>query len=245
VVGGRCELEELLCRLLAHVGACDVTSKTLDLVGHSSGHVPLVLGDWAIDAERASVRAFFRELADHRVLPRLGVTAMRLLGCSSAGNTRARDTLARLSDILELDVYGTRDSVTTADYDHTGFKSEHLLVGGRRIATEGTPYRRNLDIETLPAEPLSGGRGWPLQVVDADRARQILALVLRSDGAEMPCFNGHPETEIAMPAIVPGRYLRFDVLLDGAFVRVYPDGAHRPGIVFPVSAPATLRALLA
>src|SRR5215813_2249948 len=79
LVDGRADLEQLFSSLLV-VGTG--TPKTLDLIGHSAKDCLLQLGDWVIDASRPSVTAYFRGLADNDVLPRLGVHAVRLLGCN-------------------------------------------------------------------------------------------------------------------------------------------------------------------
>src|SRR5689334_20409953 len=92
VVEGRGDLEALLGRLLA-VGA-PPTPRTLDLIGHATPDQGLlVLGGWVIDAASPRVRAFFRELAELEVLPRLGVHEVRLLGDRTAVTPAGRATL--------------------------------------------------------------------------------------------------------------------------------------------------------
>ena len=56
---------------------------TLDLIGHSTrGHHLLRLGQTPIDMLDPQVASFFRALARAGLLPRLQVTAVRLLGYS-------------------------------------------------------------------------------------------------------------------------------------------------------------------
>jgi hypothetical protein len=131
-VHGRGDLEALLGRLLIERGRVDaIVPKTLDFIGHSRAAASLLtLGDWVIDARSPTVTAFFRELADHDVLPRLGIHALRLLGCKTADTGQGRATICTLSDILGLDVYGTNHLLYDAHYGPHGFRDDwkFLLV---------------------------------------------------------------------------------------------------------------------
>src|SRR5688500_12915901 len=132
-VGGRGELEELLCRWLE---APDATAKTLDLIGHATSDGLLVLGTWELDGDRAPVRAFFRHLADQDVLARLGITAVRLLGCETACGDAGRRTLRTLAETLVVPVYGTTAMIYSAHYERAGFRAEcaHLLASSDSVA---------------------------------------------------------------------------------------------------------------
>lgn len=257
LVDGRGDLEELFGRLLALRSGARVP-KTLDLIGHSNpGPQLLVLGDWVIDTSRTSVTAFFRELVDNEVFPRLGIHAMRLLGCHTAETDEGRTTICALSDILGIEVYGTRHVIYSAHYDGDGFRDDcmHALVCSsdlRRdvvdpsVAMAGEPYPRMLDIDSLPTTPLAAREhSWPFCIANADAARNILKLVRRSHGAHMPGLLALPNCEIALPSARPNWYHLAQVILDGEFLRVYPDGNQNPGVVFPVDDPRALRALLA
>jgi hypothetical protein len=131
-VHGCGDLEKLLERLLIESGRVDaIVPKTLDLIGHSRAAASLLtLGDWVIDAATPSVAAFFRELADHDILPRLGIHALRLLGCGTADTGQGRATICALSDILGLEVYGTNHLLYDAHYGPHGFRDDwkFLLV---------------------------------------------------------------------------------------------------------------------
>src|SRR5438094_7148983 len=98
----------------------------------------LMLGDWIIDATRPGVTAFFRELADNDVLPRLGVHALRLIGCQTADSGLGRATICTLSDILGLEVYATTKLIYSAHYDHQGFRDDctHALVCASDVRPE-------------------------------------------------------------------------------------------------------------
>ena len=248
LVEDRCDLEALVCRWLAE----GTTATTLDLIGHSNSESLLVLGTWTIDASKRSVAAFFRELADHDVLPRLGIDTVRLLGCQTAVTRQARATLGMLADILGVRVLGTTELVYSAHYDRDGFRDEHahILAGSmtapaRAPKLTGERFRRVLDIDALPISPLATTQvAWPRRIASTALAREILQLVRRADGAQMPGLLRTPDVELAVPAMNSSWYYTLQVMLDGQFVRVFPDGLHSPGIVFPVSEPERLRALV-
>lgn len=256
LVEGRGDLEELFGRLLA--GELPPTPKTLDLIGHSTPDKALLaLGDWVIDTASATVTAFFREIADLEVLPRLGVRAVRLLGCQTADTKESRATICKLSEILGIEVLGTRQLLYSAHYDVRGFRdeSEHLLASSHDLQREpgeaiaplqATPHPRHLDIDALPTSPLSIHQpAWPRRLASAEAARSILQLVRRTAGAEMPGLLAQPSCEIALPSTKPDWYHLLQLLLDGDFVRVYPDGPGKPGVVYPVDDSPALRALVA
>jgi hypothetical protein len=256
LVEGRGDLEELLSRLLNEVRS-DPIPKTLDLIGHSTpGQQLLMLGDWVIDAAKPTVTAFFRGLADQEVLPRLGVYAVRLLGCQTADTSHGRATICMLSDILGLEVHGTRSLIYSAHYSPRGFRPEceHSLVCASDLRPQrreaelhdiGERYPRSLDIDALPAAPLIvRHQPWPRRIASTAVAHDILRLVRRNAGAQMPGLLAAPSCEIALPAARPNWYHLAQVLFDGEFVRVYPDGERQPGVVYPVEDPHALRRLV-
>lgn len=255
LVEGRAELEELFGQLLA--ANAPATPKTLDLIGHSTaGHSLLVLGDWVLDAASPTVTAFFRELAEQDVPARLGIQAVRLLGCLTADTGHARWTICTLADILGIEVLGSRDLLFSAHYNRGGFADDwqFLLLGSRDLRGEraytdvlarGEPHPRVLDIDGLPAEPLAVFHDrWPHRIANGDQAHALLRLIRRRDGATMPGLLAKPMCEIALPAPEPGRYHRAQVLLDCQLIRVYPDGPDRAAVVYPVMDPHALRIIV-
>lgn len=258
LVDGRADIEEVLGRLLAV--RAPVAPKTLDLIGHSSpGKSLLMLGDWVIDSSSATVTAFFRELAEHDVLPRLGIRAVRLLGCGTASSSHGRSTIHALARILEVEVYGTTELIYSAHYDARGFRDEcrHALACSSDLRatsdeprepaedrTQVNPYPRLLDLDALPAAPLGVRREpWPRRIANVEIARRILGLVRRTEGAEMPGLLASPSCELALPSAEASSYHIVQVLLDGNFVRVYPD-QQRSGIVYPVDDSRGLRQMI-
>ncbi len=243
VVEDRMDIEAVLGALAA-VGRPGIP-KYLDLIGHSSpDHSLFMLGGWPLDARKLKVTAFFRGLAECEILPRIGVHTLRLLGCETATTEIGRYTLTALSEILGVDVIGTTTMIGASHYDANGFRVDqgHLLVSARDLcpAAEpikrgGEPYQRTLDIDALPSSPLGAPPSWPRHVVDLATARQIFQLVRRTDGAQMLGLLSAPQLELALPSGKSGWYHRVQVVLDGSFVRVYPDGEDRPGVLFPVA----------
>lgn len=251
----RTDLEALLSQLAAY--DLPSTRKTLDLIGHSSASQSLLeLGAWTIDGDDPRVIRFFRGLAGNDVFRRLGIHAIRLLGCETATTKAGRTTIRTLAAATQLEVYGTRTMIGAQQYERSGFSDAyaHVLVSSSDIRQESAPVTRHghadlwarlLDVEMLPAVPLTAVApvAWPRVVASPDHARELLGLIRRSDGAVMPGLLASPLCELALPA-ASGRFWRGDVLLDGAFVRVYPT--ERPeGICYATTDPAAIRALIA
>lgn len=251
-VDGRSALEAVLGRLVYAVGDVAPAPKTLDLIGHSTPDGLLRLGDWVIDGESSKVTAFFRNIADIEVLPRIGVTALRLLGCSTAVGARARNTMQIVAGLLGLEVFGTTSPIYNLHYDEHGYAHawRFLLAaaseGRRPLDDLPEPVRtpRTLDIDSLPLVALGTPREGRRLAVSLDVARELLALVDRTAGAQMAGLLAIPSAELALPAHQAGHCHVAEVILDGHFLRVYPDGAEQPGIVYPVLAPQRLNALL-
>jgi hypothetical protein len=104
---------------------------TLDLIGHSTpGHHLLRLGNTAIDMLDRRVAGFFTDLAATALLPRLGITAVRLLGCETAVTDAGQRTLRLLTATLRVPVYGTSKPLMKSHSDAAGFCSafSHLLI---------------------------------------------------------------------------------------------------------------------
>ncbi|MGE0395511.1 MAG: hypothetical protein AB7T06_02210 [Kofleriaceae bacterium] len=248
LVDGRVELEETFGALLA-ARTEPPMPKTLDFVGHATPASLLDLGGWVIDRCNPTVTAFFRELADHDVLPRLGISSVRLLGCGTASTQRARDTIIALTDIVGLPVLGTTSLVHAGHFRHDGFDPQwaFLLVGARELSPPPplpeAPPARAFDVDALAALPLVvNDTPWRRFYADTDEARQLLALIRRTDGAEMPGLLATPLCEIAIRSARAGLFHVVQVMFEGQFVRVYPPSG--PGLLYPVRDPAALLACL-
>jgi hypothetical protein len=121
------ELRQVLDGCLAAAAA----PTTLDLVGHSTrGHRLLRLGNTPIDMLDASVARFFHALAADRLLPRLSIVAVRLLGCETAVTDAGQRTIRMLAQTLRVPVYGTLQPLMKSHSGANGFHPAftHLLV---------------------------------------------------------------------------------------------------------------------
>ena len=102
---------------------------TLDLIGHSTrDHHLLRMGDAAIDMLDPIVARFFRSIVEDRLLPRLGVIAVRLLGCETAVSPVGQRTLRLLARTLRTPVFGARRPLMKSHYDRLGFNPAFARV---------------------------------------------------------------------------------------------------------------------
>jgi len=232
----------------------------------------LRLGGWVIDGADPGVIARFHSLADRGVLARLGIRAIRLLGCTTAGTAHGRATVCALAEASGVEVLGTKQLLWDAHYDAHGFREawEFLLISSselRRVPgvprTGGVPRTSSgpetdhestmapasprpftLELERLPAMPLGPPVAHAPRVATASAARAILAVIRRDAGAPMAGPAGRPTCELALPSATPGAYHLVHVLFDGAFVRCYPGGLAAPGVVYPVEDAPGLRRII-
>jgi hypothetical protein len=232
----------------------DAAARTLDLIGHTRTSASLVsLGGWVIDAADPATVAVFRGLADRAVLPRLGIHAVRLLGCHSAGAERGRDTIGRLAELLGVEVAGMRELLHVGHFGPGGFRDEwsFLLVRASELRAPpaeppGDPGPRTLDLAALPAIALAAHAApCPRRFASEDAAQRILALVRRTAGACMPGAPTPPSVELALPLPHAAAYHLAHVVLDGSFLRLYPDGMARAGVLFPVDDREVLHRIIA
>jgi hypothetical protein len=108
-----------------------VVPRTLDLIGHSTrDHHLLRLGEDRIDMLDPVVARFFRALAAEQVLTRLGVVAVRLLGCETAVSPTGQRTLRLLAHTLRRPVFGASKTLLKSHYDAHGFDPAfaHVLI---------------------------------------------------------------------------------------------------------------------
>jgi hypothetical protein len=251
-VGGRGAFEQLLGRLVTGA-AHAVGPRTLDLVGHTRSASLLVLGDWVIDGADPATMAWVRELARSDALPRLGIRALRLLGCNTAATPRGCATMFALADALGIEVHGSSQLLHAGHYDDAGFREcwSFLLTAASALRARASrppasrhPHPRVLDLAALPAVGLGAfAARAPRRLVDAATAREILRLVRRREGARLP--GATPACELALPSTEPHAYHIADVLLDGEFLQFYPDGMAATGIAFPVEDARALRRVVA
>jgi hypothetical protein len=125
-------LDELLATLRAWAKTRPDTRpqpRTLDLIGHSTrDHQLLRIGDTPLDMTRPAVVNVFETIRTEKLLDRLGVTAVRLLGCSTAVFPTAQRTLRRLAHVLKVPVYGSIKPLHHAHYTADGFNPKFAQV---------------------------------------------------------------------------------------------------------------------
>jgi hypothetical protein len=108
----------------------------LDLIGHSTAdHHLLRLGTTPIDMLDRSVAGFFHGLVATGLMARLGITAVRLLGCETAVTDAGQRTLRLLSATLRLPVYGTSKPLMKSHSTAEGFNPafSHLLIEAAQL----------------------------------------------------------------------------------------------------------------
>jgi len=95
----------------------------------------LRIGDTAIDMFRPSVVRIFAAIRAEELLPKLGISAVRLLGCSTALTPSGQRTIQRLARTLEVPVYGSTKALMHSHYTADGFnpKFEHVLVEASQL----------------------------------------------------------------------------------------------------------------
>ena len=250
LVDERGDVEALFGKLLS--ASAPTRVQTLDLIGLTTPQGLVQLGSWVIDGERASTLAFFRELADHEVLVRLGIQSVRLLGCRSATGEAARTTIEALSTILGIEVYGTTSLLHAAHFDARGFRSDerHLLTCASdlrhgvpdEVSPTGDKDSRFFDLDALPvASHPSASRVH----VPPDALHGIMEVVDRTSGVRMPGLLALPSHVLALPGPTAASTRLLDVLLDASWVRTGLDADSSSGVLYQVSNPARLRELLA
>jgi hypothetical protein len=97
-------------------------ARTVDLISHSTTEDKLlIIGDDLVDSRRLKVRAAFQRLSP--LLQRVGVGAVRLLGCGTATRPAGRKTIRDLAAILQpIIVYGTVDLLLPRAFDRSGLR---------------------------------------------------------------------------------------------------------------------------
>jgi hypothetical protein len=198
-------------------------ASTIDLVGLTGTDHIVTLHGRPIDAQIGRVRAFWRELADRDTLGQLGITTMRLVGCLSATGSRARATIGALAEILQLDVVGTTELVSLADFGPDGFMPPHATPTGGRF----------LDLDALPARPADDGA----RVITTAMGHEVLAHIRRDSGVAMPDLLARAHGALAIPSAVDGLFHHLEVLLDHELVRT-------GDVVFHVDDPRALRRIV-
>jgi hypothetical protein len=239
---------EVIAALQAHT-AKGSRIDVIDLIGHSRRHGFLRLGIWQLD-DSPQVAATMREEI-RPSLAALGVSAIRLLGCSTAAKDRGLAAMRRIEHATGRPVFGTRRFISKRDYGPEGFISDDALVGldGRPVARPDPVgfLAGGATTVALAANELTAGprlcAEQPLLPVNEAVADELLRYV---DGTRSWVLPGL----LAEPAMIvlwsrANSIYRLDILLEGRVVRgygAYPDDEH--GRLFRVRDPDALNEYL-
>lgn len=101
-----------------------VKTKILDLIGHSADHCFLHIGDWIVDA--AAAPTFTTDLKP--LLQQIGVTGVRLLGCSTAVTKPGWTAMQQIAAGLGIQVFGTTRFLSVTDFGPDGFTSTNAIA---------------------------------------------------------------------------------------------------------------------
>jgi hypothetical protein len=230
------------------------TESTLDLIGAADAQGLLHLGGSVIDGANVSVLELFSQMADERLLQRLRVNEVRLLGCRTAAEMQGQDTIRRLAQILRVRVLGTTELIYRDNFRGDGFDPvcDDALVDEGAMPT-GRP---------VPELPLDGARAtafkidalslvrakdlqpvpWPRFVVPRTFDPRSLASMVRSgEGCELPGLLALPRCELMLPARRNERgeeqFHAIDVLFNWTMLRIH-NIEHPNGAVYPVVSPS-------
>lgn len=234
------------------------TESTLDLIGPATGTGLLQLGSSVIDANVPAVLELFEWIGREQILRSLGVRELRLVGCRTAIEPAAQETMRRLAQLVGVPVSGTttiihrdhfRDRGLDWDLDATMACSTALpprkvpplwpeLAGGAmaggRTREFGFDAIDMLPVAALPPVP------WPRFVVPRGFDTRTLASQIRvADGRSLPGLLALPRCEILLPMGKVGSEEHFrvvEVLFNWEGVRI--TGPELPGgAVYPVVSP--------
>ncbi len=255
--GGRLALVEDaagLLELLRRAVTCRPprAGRVLDLIGHSvTSDRFLMLGSSIIDLSKSlsvleatptPVYAAFKAIGQEKLLQKLGIKIVRLIGCRTAESERGRNTIANLSNLLRVDVDAVCDLVSANEFGPEGY------LGAVANLTEACPRTRWATAtftESFGGDTLSVNKPSkaPLAYVVTDgtnlfQLAEVRATLLEPDAGHLVrgLLARADAHVIVMDQSQDTRYRSFEVLFDHELVRVYPDleGAGGGGVVYRV-----------
>ena len=251
--GGRLALvddADGLLALLRQLAACRPprARRRLDLIGHTNSAGLLILGtsvlDFAMEPAAREARPEYRAfatIAREGLLRRLGVDAVRLIGCRSAGSAAARETMQVLESLLRVDVRGVCDLVTATEFDAHGFNGVTVAAASPACPTFKFP---DGDVKFAPDQlsyerPSRAPR--VIQLADLEYAMRVVeAAIGEHRGARMSGLLAQPIAQVVLGKRRP--WPSFEILLGLELIRTFPDHERGP-VVFPVKDRAALRQL--
>jgi catechol 2,3-dioxygenase-like lactoylglutathione lyase family enzyme len=249
---------EGLRRVLDGFCTCPISSangktRTLDLIAHANQARLLQLGSQVIDPRDDQVRGFFEQLAADRILAKLRVTELRLLGCETAMSRDGQAAIRILTELLGVRVVGTTKLLYAAYFGDKGLKDryERMLrdatnlpdLGEERAEWPQDPLPAlapRLDVESLPAVELDDLPRVPWRRLGpVDDPRPLLDLIDGRDGRMMPRMLARPRCEILLGSRDGDRVRRIEILFEFELVRV-PSADPGDGAIYRVKNPHDL-----
>src|SRR5436853_267017 len=179
------------------IAICSIApAATLDLIGASTGHGLLQLGSSVIDASVPAVLDLFEWIGHERVLPTLGVRELRLIGCRTAIEPAAHDTMRRLAELVGVPITGTTTLIYRDNFRRTGLDGDldATMIDARSLPPrkvpalwpELVPRTRELafDAVGLTCESALPSVAWPRFVVP--KGLDVLGQVRTGEGRALP-----------------------------------------------------------
>jgi hypothetical protein len=223
-------------KLLAALERSDPEVDYLDLIGHSNGNNLLELGNWVVGKNPTELEAFCKEAQPH--LKRLGIRAVRLVGCDTAEGVVAKAVLNGLEQGLKIAVYGTGSLIDAEHFSYRMCISENFKPASQVSGVVGaSPPSRSAQIafrrlrsamdpgvfDVTSADPR------PPKVGDyilspADFARLRAQFKHRDAGAwRMPGLLRKPSFVLIAPDVNGQPRYPVEVFFDGELVRLSRD----------------------
>lgn len=227
------------------------TPATLDLIGASTGTGLLQLGSSVVGAV-PDVLDVAEQIGEDRLLSRLGIAQVRLIGSRTAVEPAAQDAMRRLSGLLRVPVIGTTALIYLDHFRSHGFdwdRDDVIADSGalppRKAPTlwpddppRAKPFR--FDAVGIARESCLRPVPWPRYVIPRGfDIRSLITQLRPGEGRIMPGLLALPRCELLVPAgrvINEERYRTIEILCNWELVRITgpecPDGA-----VYPVISP--------
>jgi hypothetical protein len=217
----------------------------IDLIAHSRQR-RLHLGDWTVD-DNASTNDLQQNLAQELQGVALEI---RLLGCNTGVTPEGRNAMKALAQRFGARVWGTMVPISATDFTGNEFTSTGILVnqdGAPHFPP--SPIQGPLGWFTAIAKLSSGSSHaallgalraeteeeltedwnrthpalrWPIHACSGAALRALVQAHAEPAAARVEGLLALPELEVAAP-VSGARFERLTVLLDGEFVRVYPQ----------------------
>jgi hypothetical protein len=205
----------------------------LDLIGHSQDNCFLHIGAWILDGSAAGVLAELQA-----PLKKLGVTQVRLLGCSTATTDKGWDAIRAIAAACQTETFGTTRFIDRDDFDNDGFKSENVVASSKSVKhppiNDSLGFDKRGKNENLSELSLTVTRSINFNQrriqIDSLLLAKILSFVNQKKAWSVPGLLALPLLELVVP--VDGGVHRYELLIEHRVLRVYPVGKYPHGLIY-------------